>query len=161
MLRKEINPFVNGTKIPTDEVFIAKKAEDLPGVVLAISKKEFCFSSDTRSKALEGLKELALRHLANALVGLSVVTETSEDGRLYLAKAKFGQIALPIPKGEPTPVGTHFERTMLRDPVPESLYFSILDTKGSALKPALNTFFSTIEEAKRSICAQIFTKIVA
>lgn len=159
MSQKELNPFRNGTRIPTDEVFIAKDAKDLPGVVLAISKKEFCFSSDMKSKALEGIKELALRHLANALVSLSVREVTSVEGRLYLAKAKFAQIALPIPKGEPTPVGTHLERTLLRDPVPERLYFSILDTEGSALKPALNTCFSTIEEAKSSICAQIFKRI--
>ena len=159
MANKAYSPFHNGLKIPTDEVFIAPNEEELPGELIAITKTEYHFASCTQTRAIEGLKELALRHVANALVRLKVVVKKTKKEDLYVAKAKLAQVAVPIPFGEPSPIGTPIEHAKDRDPMPEKLYFSILETEGSAVKQTLNNFFVTQEEAKRSICARLFRKL--
>ena len=151
------NTYENGLRIPSDEVLIInEKEESFNGTVLGISNKFFKYVATSQKKAIRGLEEIAMHHIANALVQLKIKVRSTRGRDFYTAKAKIAQVAVPIADGEVSPLKTYLDGKSPKERDSGRVYFSLEEAEGSAEHPPVNTFFTTLEEAKASLCFRLF-----
>ena len=145
--------FSNGAKIPLDEVFILANDVNFVGQILAQSSLSITAKGETVQEALHKLKDIALSHIANALVDLKM---RNSRWRLKEATARLALVAVPIREDEISPVNTLFRYSQNTSTVPSKFFFTPKEARGSAGLPTLETRFISLEDAKSSACVQAF-----
>ena len=151
--------FKNGLRIPSDEVLIInEKEKTFKGTILGTSTKVYKYVATSQRKAIRGLEEIAMHHIANALVQLKIKVRPTRGRDFYTAKAKIAQVVVPIADDEFSPVGIYPEP--IKETPPGRVYFTLEEAEGSAMRPPVNTFFTTLEEAKESLCFKLFDEFL-